>query len=208
MGELTFLVGGARSGKSSYALRLARASGAAVTFVATAEARDAEMADRIARHQAERPAGWGLIEEPIDLAGALARVPADTFAIIDCLSLWISNLLELGLADDEIDERARGLALVTRARDGATVVVGNEVGMGIVPLGELTRRYRDALGRANLRLADDADRALLVVAGRGLTLDRLEPRSEPTSAGGVVPGGPPLAHHSPDPHATRRNGLP
>ena len=174
MGELTVLLGGARSGKSSLALRLARASGRPVTFIATAEARDSEMAERIARHRSERPADWSLLEEPLELANALASTPGEALAIIDCLSLWASNLLEAGSSDDEID--AAAITLVERARDraGPTIVVSNEIGLGIVPLGELTRRYRDVLGRLNSSFCDHADRAALVVAGRALRLDRSE----------------------------------
>jgi adenosyl cobinamide kinase/adenosyl cobinamide phosphate guanylyltransferase len=161
--SLTFLLGGARSGKSSLAVRLAGKSGAPVVFVATGEARDAEMAERIARHRAERPAGWETVEEPLALAAALAAAPGDSCVVVDCLSLWVANLLERG-------EEADGAAAVAAARPGATIAVSNEVGLGIVPATPLGRRYRDVLGRVNAIWADAAAETFLVVAGRRLRL--------------------------------------
>ena len=168
------LLGGARSGKSSLALSLARSSERPVVFIATAEARDREMADRIQHHREERPPGWDVIEEPLELAAALADVPGESLAIVDCLSLWVSNLLEAGLSDAQIDGAALSAVERARERAGPTIVVSNEIGLGIVPLGELTRRYRDVLGRLNSLVCDHADRAAFVVAGRALRLDRPE----------------------------------
>ena len=165
--SLTFLLGGARSGKSSLAVRLAGKSGAPVVFVATGEARDAEMAERIARHRAERPAGWETVEEPLALAAALAAAPGDSCVVVDCLSLWVANLLERG---EEAEEAAAGAAAVAAARPGATIAVSNEVGLGIVPATPLGRRYRDVLGRVNAIWADAAAETFLVVAGRRLRL--------------------------------------
>ncbi len=168
---LTLLLGGARSGKSTLAVRRAKATGAPVVFVATAEARDDEMAARIARHRAERPAHWQTVEAPLDLADALRRASPDDVVVVDCLSLWVSNLLETGLTDDDLQRRAEEVAALAAARTGATIAVSNEVGMGIVPMHELGRRYRDVLGRVNATWAEAADEAVLVVAGRALALE-------------------------------------
>jgi adenosyl cobinamide kinase/adenosyl cobinamide phosphate guanylyltransferase len=171
---LTFLLGGARSGKSSLALRLAEASAKPVCFLATAEAGDDEMAARIRRHREERPAEWATIEEPIDLAGALAGAPADSFVVIDCLSLWVSNLMGAGWSADRIDAASRDTAQAAAARTAA-VGVSNEVGFGIVPDNALAREYRDVLGRVNAAWADAAERTALVVAGRVLPLSSAQP---------------------------------
>jgi adenosylcobinamide kinase/adenosylcobinamide-phosphate guanylyltransferase len=171
---LTLLLGGARSGKSSLAVRRARRAGGPVVFVATGEALDDEMAERIARHRAERDAGWTTVEEPLDLAGALRDVPAGACAIVDCLSLWVANLIEHDLGEDELTARAAAAADLAAARAGVTIAVSNEVGMGVVPVYELGRRYRDVLGRVNAIWADRAAEAALVVAGRSLSLERTE----------------------------------
>lgn len=167
---LTFLLGGARSGKSSLAVRLAEASGAPVTFVATSEARDAEMKERIRRHRHERPAGWRTIEEPVDLLTALAVTPTHEAVVIDCLSLWVSNLLERAHSEREIAELAGGVAEVAASRPGTTIAVSNEVGFGIVPTNALARSYRDVLGRVNHAWAQTAARSALVIAGSLLPL--------------------------------------
>ena len=176
--SLTVLLGGARSGKSRLALRLAESSGQAVTFVATAEALDAEMADRIARHRAERPDTWSTREEPRDLEGALRAVPGGTTIIVDCLTLWVSNLVGDGQSDREILDRARVTAGLARKRAGAVIAVTNEVGSGIVPMTALGRRFQDLLGEVNAAWVDVADRAGLMVAGRVLWLP------EPMADGG------------------------
>lgn len=173
---LTFLTGGARSGKSALAVRRAGGSGLPVLFVATGQARDEEMTDRIARHRAERPEGWGTLEAPVGLVEAVEGVPAGRCVIIDCLSLWVSNLMEHG--DDEATTvgRAEALGRWGAAYPGEVVVVTNEVGLGIVPMHPVSRDYRDRLGRVNAILSRHAHRAQLVVAGRTLTLDPLEER--------------------------------
>ena len=169
--SLTLLIGGARAGKSDLAVALAERAGKPVSFVATARAIDEEMADRIERHRAERPSGWVTVEAPVDLRGALGRVPEGATAIVDCLTLWVSNLLEDGCDDEEVVARAEAAAEAARARDGRTIAVTNEVGAGIVPMHPLSRRYRDLLGRVNAIWASRASRALLVVAGRVLPLE-------------------------------------
>jgi len=152
---LVVYVGGARSGKSTLAVERARAEGAPVTFIATGEAGDDEMAARIARHKAERPAGWTTIEEPLDVAGALASVSDTDTVIVDCLSLWVAN---------------GGDGAVPAPRGGLTIAVTNEVGLGIVPINALARTYRDDLGRVNAAWVEASNEAYLVVAGRALRL--------------------------------------
>jgi adenosyl cobinamide kinase/adenosyl cobinamide phosphate guanylyltransferase len=169
---LVFLLGGARSGKSALAVRLAERSGLPVTFIATAEARDEEMAERIARHRAVRPAGWTTIEEPVDLMGALDRVPAGSCLVLDCLSLWVSNLLERG--DDAIERQAEEAAARVAAREPLGIAVSNEVGLGVVPTSDLGRRYRALLGRVNAIWAEAASEAAFVAAGRLVPLARAE----------------------------------
>ena len=168
--SLTFLLGGARSGKSTLATELASSSGARVTVIATGEARDDEMAARIASHRAERPAAWRTVEEPLELEAALAAVPAESAVIVDCLSLWVANLIERGDDDGEVEAFSERVADVARKRMPPTIVVSNEVGLGIVPASPLGRRYRDVLGRVNAQWAAVADEAALVVAGRKLRL--------------------------------------
>lgn len=168
---LTVLLGGARSGKSALAVRRASALSTPVVFVATAEALDDEMTARIERHRAERPAGWSTIEAPVDLAAALRQVPADACAVVDCLSLWVANLTQLGRDEDELVELVSEAAELATVRPGPTIAVSNEVGMGVVPEYELGRRYRDVLGRVNAIWAKRAAEAFLVVAGRSLALE-------------------------------------
>lgn len=167
---LTLLIGGAGAGKSRLAVRLVAARGDPVVLVATAEGRDEEMAERIRRHRAYRPAEWKTVEEPVDLEGALASVPEEATILLDCLTLWVSNLIEQGLSNDDIEDRATKTAALAAARTSGTVAVSNEVGAGVVPTNSLARRYRDLLGRVNAIWAEAADRSALVVAGRLLPL--------------------------------------
>jgi adenosyl cobinamide kinase/adenosyl cobinamide phosphate guanylyltransferase len=164
------LLGGARSGKSDLAVRLALESGLPVTVIATAAAGDEEMAERICQHRAARPATWTTIEAPVDLLGAIHAAADDDMLIVDCLTLWVANLMEAG-------GNASDIALVTDAVVGRLserrgVVVTNEVGLGIVPANELARRYRDVLGSVNARFAEGAEKAVLLVAGRAVELGR------------------------------------
>lgn len=165
------LLGGARSGKSALAMRLALESKLPVTVIATATAGDAEMADRIRRHRDSRPRAWTTVEEPIDLLGAIRACAPGDFLVVDCLTLWVTNLLGSGrhVAD------FAGLAdpIVRELSGRRCVVVTNEVGMGIVPVNELARRFRDVLGFINTRFAEGAERAVLMVAGRGVELARI-----------------------------------
>lgn len=162
--SLTFLLGGARSGKSSLAIELASSWGGPVRVIATGEARDDEMAARIEAHRAQRPEGWTTVEEPTELAPALEQAPADAAVVVDCLSLWVANVLDR-------DVEALNESAVAAARNRARViVVSNEVGLGVVPVSELGRRYRDVLGRVNAQWAAAADDAAFVVAGKMLRL--------------------------------------
>jgi adenosyl cobinamide kinase/adenosyl cobinamide phosphate guanylyltransferase len=156
---LVVYVGGARSGKSRLAVERASAAGAPVVFVATGEAGDEEMAERIARHRAERPVGWQTVEEPLELTRALREAPGDATVLVDCLSLWVAN----GGGDAAAVETAT-------ARTALTIAVTNEVGLGIVPANALARDYRDALGRVNAAWVAAADEAYFVVAGKTLRL--------------------------------------
>jgi adenosylcobinamide kinase / adenosylcobinamide-phosphate guanylyltransferase len=167
---LTFLVGGARSGKSSIAVRLAAESGRPVVFVATSEARDEEMAARIESHRAERPPEWSTVEAQLDLPGALVAAPAEACVVLDCVTLWTANALEIGWSDEAVVRAAEEVAELAAARGAPTVVVSNEVGLGVVPDTPLGRRYRDVHGRVNAIFAAAAQRACLVVAGRALEL--------------------------------------
>lgn len=162
------LLGGARSGKSALAVSLALDSKLPVTVIATATAGDEEMADRIRRHRDTRPSAWKTIEEPIDLLGAIrASAPGD-FLVVDCLTLWVTNLIGAGLAAADFDRMAGTVVGELSRRRG--VVVTNEVGLGIVPANEVARRFRDVLGFVNTRFAEGAERAVLMVASRAIEL--------------------------------------
>lgn len=169
--SLVVLLGGARSGKSALAVRLASRQQGPVVFLATGEARDAEMRDRIARHRAERPGDWTTVEAPVELAAALRDAPADACVLVDCLSLWLANLLEQGRDAEACERVARHAAEVAAARAAPTIAVSNEVGLGIVPATPLGRSYRDLLGTVNRIWVEASARAALVVAGRPLRLD-------------------------------------
>jgi adenosylcobinamide kinase / adenosylcobinamide-phosphate guanylyltransferase len=170
--SLVVLLGGARSGKSLLALRLAERASAPVVFLATGEAGDEEMADRIARHRHERPASWSTVEEPVELERSVAAVDGEATLIVDCLSLWVSNLIERR-PPPEIEAAAAAAVQVAAARSGLTIVVSNEVGLGIVPVNALARGYRDVLGRVNALWVAAADEAYFVVAGRTIKLEEL-----------------------------------
>ena len=157
---LVLYLGGARSGKSRLAVERAKSGGEPVTFIATAESGDKEMAARIAMHKRERPPQWRTIEEPLDLVGALASVPSGGTVLVDCLSLWVAN--GGGRGDAALE--------VATARGGLTIAVSNEVGLGIVPANALAREFRDVLGRVNAAWAAAADEAWFVVAGKTLRL--------------------------------------
>lgn len=166
----TLILGGVRSGKSRLAERMAQESRLTVTYIATAQARDAEMIQRIATHRARRPAHWACIEEPLALADTLkAHATPGRCLLVDCLALWLTNLLlhpDTGVFDRE---RAALLAALP-GLPGQVILVSNETGMGVMPLGELTRRYCDEAGWLHQELATMCEQVLLAVAGIPLTL--------------------------------------
>jgi adenosyl cobinamide kinase/adenosyl cobinamide phosphate guanylyltransferase len=174
---LTVLLGGARSGKSQLAMELADAAGGPVTVIATGEAGDAEMAERIAKHRAERPADWDVVEEPYGLERALAAVDPEHTVIVDCLTLWVANALGRDEDATTILATAARAAATAAGRRGLTVAVSNEVGLGIVPVSPLGRRYRDLLGSVNQAWVEASDESAFVIAGRALALtDRVHVR--------------------------------
>jgi adenosyl cobinamide kinase/adenosyl cobinamide phosphate guanylyltransferase len=138
--------------------------------IATAEARDDDMAERIRAHRDERPQDWTTVEEPLELAHAVAAAPDEDGLVVDCLTLWVANLLDRGRAAAEVEEASRAAAARAGSRSGPTIVISNEVGLGVVPATELGRRYRDLLGRVNTEWASAAETAALVIAGRRLPL--------------------------------------
>lgn len=163
--RLVVIGGGARSGKSNFALAYARSLGARRCFIATAQAFDGEMRARIDRHRIERGADWETIEEPLALEEAIERAPADAVLLIDCLTLWLSNLLCADVSHDEIMARVEAVAETAAARRAPTLVVTNEVGLGLVPDNPLGRAFRDITGLAHQRLADVADEIYAALMG-------------------------------------------
>jgi adenosylcobinamide kinase/adenosylcobinamide-phosphate guanylyltransferase len=161
-GSLTFLLGGARSGKSAEAERLVAALPAPWTYIATAQAFDAEMEGRIAQHRARRGEGWRTLEAPLDLVRALSESPGGQPLLVDCLTLWLTNHM---LADHDLEAECARLETILVAPKGLWFVVSNEVGLGIVPENALARRFRDTAGRLNQRVAALADHVILMVAG-------------------------------------------
>ena len=180
-GELVLVLGGARSGKSTTAERLAR-GGERVLFIATAEALDEAMQRRIAAHRRHRPEHWDTLEEPIHVSDALRPLVDryDTF-VLDCLTLWVSNLLledeEASDAEGVVLEAVRRLLDLVDTAGGRWILVSNEVGQGIVPASPLGREYRDVLGRVNQLVASRADEVYLMVAGLALELKSLADQS-------------------------------
>jgi len=172
---LTLLLGGARSGKSAMAERLGFAHDGAVTFIATSPRieGDLDLARRIADHRSARPSHWATIEEETDLAGAISAAP-DSLVIVDCLTLWLNNLLHRGSDEPAIREASAAALNAVGKRSGGTIVISNEVGLGIVPEHALARSYRDQLGWLNQDWARVADRAFFLIAGRALALHDLD----------------------------------
>ncbi len=174
---LTLILGGARSGKSAYALRLAEQLGGRVLYVATAEAGDREMAERITAHRAERPAAWGTLEAPRGVGEALRAAPPAEVVIVDCLTLLANNVVvplpetvTAAQAEAALLGEIEALLAAYQAGAGHWLIVSNEVGLGLVPPYPLGRVYRDALGRANQRVAIAADHVLFMVAGLPLAV--------------------------------------
>jgi adenosylcobinamide kinase/adenosylcobinamide-phosphate guanylyltransferase len=175
MGRLVLILGGARSGKSSYAQNQADETGKPVTFIATAQALDEEMSMRIRKHRAERPAHWETLELPFEIASHVGKIESD-IVVLDCITLLVSNLVMQYAKDDLVDEtpfmqavhkEVEDLIKKVRAleRKQDWFVISNEVGLGLVPPFQMGRVYRDGLGWANQRLAREADQVIFMVAG-------------------------------------------
>lgn len=173
MSRITLILGGARSGKSSYALKLAEESRKSVTFIATAQAFDDEMSARIQKHKAERPASWETLELPLHIAPSVSQIKSDV-VILDCITLWVTNLLMQFVNDDLVDEapfmqvsqaETEKLLAAIRNTELDWLIVSNEVGLSLVPPYQMGRVYRDALGWVNQRLAQEADKVIFMVAG-------------------------------------------
>ncbi len=172
--KLILILGGARSGKSALAQRLAASHADQVLFVATAEPGDEEMKARIAKHRAGRPPHWRTLEAPLGVAGALAQVEPAPVVLLDCVTLWVTNLLHAREASWEAAARELETLLAWyHARPVELIVVSNEVGLGIVPADELSRTFREWLGWFNQRLAVEADAVYLLIAGLPVELKAL-----------------------------------
>ena len=167
MSYLAFILGGCRSGKSRHALELAGQSGVQdKIFVATCQAFDPEMQERITKHQQERGPGWTTVEEPLDVPGVLeAKSCPSTLILLDCLTLWVSNLLMQDRDDAWVHDQVDRLEQSLQAAPGPILVVSNEVGQGIVPDNPMARRFRDLVGWVNQRVAATADQMVWMVAG-------------------------------------------
>jgi len=167
MSKIIFIIGGARSGKSRYAVELAKKAGARPAFIATATARDKEMRERIRLHKASRPRGWKLFEEPKDIGAAVRKAGAVCdVALVDCLGLWVSNLLMDDAKDKEVEKKAKDfIGSILRTKTATVIVVSNDVGAGIVPTDPVSRRFRDSLGIANQAVAKVADEVIFMQAG-------------------------------------------
>lgn len=182
--RLTLILGGARSGKSRFALECARSRDASVLFVATSEAKDADMATRIARHRAERPAEWQTLEEPRTLARALAERETPPVVVIDCVTLWVTNLMLAPNATwESAVEELEALLGWHSGRGGELILVSNEVGLGVVPENALARMFQDWLGSFNQRLAAVAHEVYWMMAGLPVEVKSLVKRRSSSRGG-------------------------
>lgn len=170
----SLLVGGARSGKSDLAVRLGEAWSGDVIVAATAQPSDDDMARRISRHQHDRPVGWGLIEAPLLNAHDVVAVEPGALLIVDCITMLVNNMMFADKTEAQIDEHASILSHAFVSRTDPTIVITNEVGLGVHPETELGRRYRDVLGRFNQRLTSRAENTFFVAAGKVTRLESLE----------------------------------
>lgn len=173
MSKITLILGGARSGKSSYAQKLAEETGKSVTFIATAQGLDEEMSARIQKHRSDRPPNWETLEVPRSVASDIQQISSEV-VILDCITLLISNVMMQFVKDDLVDEAQFKLAVerevneliaVIRQRKQDWIIISNEVGLGLVSPYQMGRVYRDWLGWANQRLAREADKVIFMVAG-------------------------------------------
>ena len=171
MGKLILVTGGRRSGKSAFALKTAESISASRYFIATAEAGDSEMGERIEKHRKEREqSGWTTFEEPLDISTAMRSVPKGAVAIVDCLTLWVSNLMMNGvLTEEDASTRSRQALKAARESGASFVFVTGEVGMGVVPMSKEARLFCDLLGRVNQEAAAESDHVYLLVSGLPFT---------------------------------------
>ncbi|MDP2932893.1 MAG: bifunctional adenosylcobinamide kinase/adenosylcobinamide-phosphate guanylyltransferase, partial [bacterium] len=166
MGKITFIIGGARSGKSGYAAGLAESIKGKVAFIATCQPLDDEMKKRITQHRKNRPANWQTFEAWTGLASVLKKVSGGfDCVLIDCLTLFVSNLLVNGRCEKEVSAQIKQALAVLKKQKGAAIIVSNEVGLGIVPLNKLARDFRDIAGRINQIVAKSADEVIFMAAG-------------------------------------------
>ena len=171
MGRLILITGGARSGKSSFAVETAKRLGGKVAFVATCEPRDDEMGARVREHAKKRPPEWSTVVEERDVAFVLRELEGDcNVAVVDCITLLVSNLLLAGKSDEEVIREVRAIADAAGRAGFTTIVVSNEVGSGVVPENRLGRRFRDVAGTANQVVAGRADEVFLTVSGLPLKI--------------------------------------
>jgi len=170
MGKITLILGGARSGKSTQALNLAKGL-RRVAFIATGQGFDKEMKERISKHKAVRPRSWITFEEPKRLADLLAKID-NSFdcIIIDCLTLLVSNIVLSGYKDEEIVGETMAFLVQLKMKKAKVIIVSNEVGLGIVPANKLARRFRDIAGRVNQMVAKEADKVLFIISGMPLVI--------------------------------------
>ncbi len=166
-GASTLVLGGARSGKSVYAEKLLENSGKAMVYIATGEAGDEEMSTRIALHQTRRGQDWETVEAPVDVCAALAQVSSGGIILLDCVTLWVSNLMA---AQRDVEAEVQEFCAMLGRLQNDLVVVSNEVGLGIVPDNALARQFRDEAGRANQMIADACDTVVFVAAGQAMVM--------------------------------------
>ena len=166
MGRITFILGGVRSGKSSYALALAKKGKKKTAFIATCQALDQEMSERIKLHRRARPGDWRTFEEAYDVSGLLHRIGAKfEIILIDCVTILISNLMLRGLSEDAIRKEVNDILAALNKKKAKVIIVSNEVGLGIVPRNKLARDFRDLAGQVNQIIAKKADAVFFMAAG-------------------------------------------
>jgi len=171
MGKITFILGGARSGKSHYALEIAQKRHKKVAFIATCEPLDKEMQRRIRAHQKNRPSYFRTFEEPRDIYGLLKKINSEFgLIVIDCLTLWVSNLLLNGMKEREIVEEMKKIVDALKKAKAKSIIVSNEVGLGIVPRDKLSRDFRDIAGRINQLVAREAKEVIFMISGLPLKI--------------------------------------
>lgn len=170
MGKIIFVIGGARSGKSRFAAEIAKKSKCKTAFIATCEALDNEMKKRISLHKKNRPSSWRTIDEPLDLFSAVKKAKNADCIIIDCLTLWVSNLMLKNKTEPAIIKEINSITGHLKKIPGKSIIVSNEVGLGIVPDNKLARDFRDIAGRLNQLFAEKADQVFMMHAGIPLQL--------------------------------------